>query len=473
MSIKIDEINVKGMGPITEFSKKLSQVNLFYGKNEQGKTFLVEFILKALFRNLKNFNLRPGDYSGNVIISGLDKKPIRFSPGSRDKLEDYLQTTNPGIPPNLSRLLVVKGAELDLDENAGTGISRKIIKSFLSSQTILDNIQGNMSATVKNAVIESGLIVGSNTGELKKRTQSFQQLTNLDDLLDRVNTEFSGGQLSAIQRQSRLLQEQEKSLIKAKRFKAWTLNQELIVIESKIKDLNENNLDQFLEAVKDYDTLQEALKLKQSQFEITREKSFHYEWLQQAIIDYEKLFERAGGVSDNRVVLLAGILIALGLSFLISGLIVSNIQQQLFPGLTFSMIALLPLLAGILIGILQIRKNQKNQSFQVESQELERISESYEQRFDKPLSDIVTLKTTVQAMQADYFKSKSLKDDVEEKKTGLEKLETDINVYLSGFGYKGQKSEKFNEIAEEFKEKRSKLFGLENDNKIELAGLFN
>ena len=51
MGIKIDKISVINLGPIQEFNKELSLLNLIYSPNEKGKTFLTEFIICALFKN--------------------------------------------------------------------------------------------------------------------------------------------------------------------------------------------------------------------------------------------------------------------------------------------------------------------------------------------------------------------------------------------------------------------------------------
>ena len=101
MSIKIEEINAQGIGPIGKFTEKMENVNVIYGSNEQGKTFLVEFILKSLFKNLKEFDLRLGATSGTLLVSGLEKGPVSFSPKARIKIEDYLEKENPGMPANI------------------------------------------------------------------------------------------------------------------------------------------------------------------------------------------------------------------------------------------------------------------------------------------------------------------------------------------------------------------------------------
>ena len=50
MAVRMVEINVKSWGPLTDFRITLGAVNLIYGRNEQGKTHRVEFILRSLFK---------------------------------------------------------------------------------------------------------------------------------------------------------------------------------------------------------------------------------------------------------------------------------------------------------------------------------------------------------------------------------------------------------------------------------------
>ena len=58
MPIAMKEINVQTLGPLSDFQAKLGPFNLIYGPNEHGKTFLVEFILKSLFKSAGSWKLR-------------------------------------------------------------------------------------------------------------------------------------------------------------------------------------------------------------------------------------------------------------------------------------------------------------------------------------------------------------------------------------------------------------------------------
>ena len=125
MPICIKEINVQHLGPIEKLSLKFGIFNLIYGLNEEGKTYLVEFLIRSLFKNQKSWRLRPLRAMGKVVLTGLPEGSVTFSPSSEKKLEDYWEETNIGLPPDFSKLLVVKGAEVEIANVEGRRDSRR------------------------------------------------------------------------------------------------------------------------------------------------------------------------------------------------------------------------------------------------------------------------------------------------------------------------------------------------------------
>ena len=137
MGIKIEQINIKGLGPIREFSRKMGMLNLIYSKNERGKTFITEFLIRSLFKHSSRWaNIRQGG-NGKVVISGLADHPAEFSPDKKEKLEDYWEEQGKGLPPSMAKLLVVKGAEAAIDSD---GLNKHLLKEVLSGINILDTI---------------------------------------------------------------------------------------------------------------------------------------------------------------------------------------------------------------------------------------------------------------------------------------------------------------------------------------------
>jgi hypothetical protein len=152
MPIRLDNISVKNLGPLDTLDIKLGSLNLIYGQNETGKTFLVEFLLGSIFRYASNWNLREIPGKGSVTVSGLTEEPTSFTPTAMKKIEDYWEDDELGLPLNMARLLVVKGGELDLAKTPG-GVNREVLKTMLTSEVLLEHIRKPISKTIQGAVL--------------------------------------------------------------------------------------------------------------------------------------------------------------------------------------------------------------------------------------------------------------------------------------------------------------------------------
>ena len=81
MAVRIEEFTFRDLGPLKgNHHFPLDTFNLIYGKNELGKTFLVEFLLRSLFRSLKTWRIREFKADGKVFLSGLNSDAMEFSP---------------------------------------------------------------------------------------------------------------------------------------------------------------------------------------------------------------------------------------------------------------------------------------------------------------------------------------------------------------------------------------------------------
>ena len=86
MPIHLSKINLNKLGPLGTNSYDLGSLNLFYGKNETGKTFLVEFLLQSIFRQAASWDLRDIPGKGSVTIEGLQEKPVNFTLSAGKKI---------------------------------------------------------------------------------------------------------------------------------------------------------------------------------------------------------------------------------------------------------------------------------------------------------------------------------------------------------------------------------------------------
>jgi len=196
MAVRIAEISLDGLPPQPEMHLFPRRVNLIYGRNEHGKTRLVEFILTSLLRSGQKLNLRPVDANGYVTIAGLPGlEETRFNPRGRARLEDHLPAPDAGLPPQLARLLVVKGAENALEADAPGGLGRTALKEYLSNQGIIDRIQDRIPKNTRQASVADGRLTGPQSGDLKKRKEMLDRLAIIDRLFLEIDAQLSDGPL--------------------------------------------------------------------------------------------------------------------------------------------------------------------------------------------------------------------------------------------------------------------------------------
>ena len=240
MATYINNISIKEIGPISQINQKMGKINLIFGHNEKGKTLLVEFIIKSLFRNTKHWSLRGIYGEGKITVSGLDKSNIDFYPSSSKKIEDFWKLSDKDFPTDFSKLLVVRAAEVELSDENTAGIGVKILKQYLSGEGIIDSIQKKIEDTIKNSKIENGEIIGSNMGDIKKLNKIVADIGKIEDKFNQINTVFSQGELFELKSKKNSLEEQFKELEKAKLHLAYLYDQQLKSINNKIDKLPDN-----------------------------------------------------------------------------------------------------------------------------------------------------------------------------------------------------------------------------------------
>ncbi len=196
MAVRIAEISLEGLPPQPPIHLQPKRVNLLYGRNENGKTRLVEFILASLLRSSAKMSMRKVDAAGFVRVNGVaEAEGLRFSPRGRFKLEDYLPAPQAGLPPQLARLLVVKGAENELQANAPGGLGRTALNEYLSNQGIIDLILERVPKSTQQSQILGGRVSGALTGSVKKRKETLERLAVIEDLFKEIDSQLSDGPL--------------------------------------------------------------------------------------------------------------------------------------------------------------------------------------------------------------------------------------------------------------------------------------
>ena len=282
MSVHIESIQIQKLGPLDSIQFNLGSLNLIYGHNESGKTYLVEFLLQSIFRHAKKWDLRDINAEGSVNIKGLGEQIAEFSPTSSKKIEDYWVQNNNGLPLNMARLLIVKGGELALSTGSPGGVNRDVLKNALTSQALLDQIQEKIQPTIRNAEIIDQKIIGKKQGQLKDHINLQDDLKDIDNLLEEIEQNYSLGPARQIDIQIHDIKEQLNLQNKAKRHLAFLLAKEY---QGLLEQRNELSNDKFLslrDRVRDHNKLTTDRELLTKKINSAQADIDLYHWLESA-----------------------------------------------------------------------------------------------------------------------------------------------------------------------------------------------
>lgn len=320
MAVRIDKIKVNNLGPLPEFEMDLGAVNLIYARNEQGKTHLVEFLIRSLFKKPGFDNLRPFNGRGEVRVSGLSAATTSFTGGPRSrKLEEFLQPTDGGLPASIARMLIVRAGDVAVAKDGPGGVSRAILKEYLSNEGFLDEIKKGIQKTTQDAQLDaSGRFAGRKAGDIGDYEAKKEQLAQIDGLFARLQDIYSGGQRAILAKQLKDIQMELERLETARRHRAWELDQDARRMEADLKQYPRERMETLQSDVRQYQEKKQSILEKQKLLEEKESACEHYAWLVQAVDVYKSF----GGQNLNQpsrktLLLIAGcLLIAVVGSFL-------------------------------------------------------------------------------------------------------------------------------------------------------------
>lgn len=271
MGIKIEKININNLGPISNGTYNLNNINLIFSKNEGGKSILVEFILRSLFNKkfLWGYNRELGN--GKIEISGIDKASKSYSPNSKDKLDKYFEKTLETFQASLPKLLVVKSGEIYIDEGPD-GINIDTLKKLLSSKNILDKIDSKIPTTIQNANFSGNIININSTGDGKTYKElKDTQLLKINKLLEKLNNNKIDEALK-LNNKINDLKDKINNQLNAKKYRAYTLANEKKELENELKKYPDElindvrkNLDEYNKIKGNIDKLNKELSSLTSQ----------------------------------------------------------------------------------------------------------------------------------------------------------------------------------------------------------------
>lgn len=413
--VHILEASARALGPIPEIELAFGPFNLIFGHNERGKTYLVEFLLRSLFKSAGSWDLRELPTGGEVLVSGLSDEAVRFAPESREKLEDYWEREGAGLPLNMARLLVVKGAQLSMVGSDPAGINKAILKEFLSSEAVLDEIQEGISKTVQTAEIVDGRIEGHRRGEISQRKGLMEDIERIDRLFDEIGDRYSGGRRAALAEEIEQLRQSIALQERAKRHRAYALSEELADLERRAQTIPGPELQALRDAFRDLGHQDEILeKKKAEQYQLAGSRD-NFEWAKNALELYEK------HATSIKVKAMPVFIILAALSAIAA--ITAGFLRLPWPMAAFV------LLAAASTGIYIYQQRQQGGNLEAR-EELARIREDYQARFEGSSFNVPALKARLNQLEEDFIRYQGLAEHTSEVEASMEGLDKQVRRYL-------------------------------------------
>jgi len=412
MPVAIQEIHIQNLGPHTHFSTELGKFNLIFGHNEKGKTYLVEFIIRSIFRHANQWNLRTQKGKGKVVLSGLSNgKAVEFSPDSSKKLEDYWDEAKTGLPADFSRLLVVKGAEVEIVDVAG-GVDKNILKRLLSGKNVLETVQKRISKTIQESQIENSVINGPKRGELSAKTKLEENLISLSKLFEQIDRGYSGGKRNMLLDQKRQIEDKIAAMIKAKQYLAYTVDHEVKRLRQEIARIPAETIQEVRSQLTLHRQKDLEYKNKQETQRAAEERSEQYEWLKNARDIYQDSLQKVASKPKPYFLILAVLSV-------LSGGALTFFELPIYAAFS--------LLGVLVFGSLHFKNYQNLLNTAVENQELQNIKNSFAEKFERELTELPLILALLQQMEKDYNNARLLKKQLADDLNQLHVLKLSLS----------------------------------------------
>lgn len=467
MAVKIDRISVKNLGPIKSFVAKFGLLNLIYSRNEKGKTFLTEFIIRSLFKNISRWSyLREGG-RGKIIVSGLEDDAVEFSPSSQKKLENYWEGDEKELSPSMAKLLVVKGGEAGI-ENSEEGISKFLIKEVLSGMNILDRIDNdsNISKTVKSAEVRDNQISIPQRGEGKQYNDIKDELSSVEELFEEIESQYTQGILKTYKIGEKALREKLELLNRAKRHKAYLISEKIKKLEKELSNIPEDELSQLETNLSLYRSKKESYDKLEEKYKDALGKSKDFGWLESALSHYKDLTSKIIKRPGKFLSFIWGILLGtLSISAVAIVLILFN--QEIFGIICF----LIALVYALVLSLVYIRKIYDTLRQAGQSQELNRIKVEFKRRTGKELTDIALLESVLKKQGEHNSQSKIIKEQLDGMNEELQDLHFSINQKIISLTGKEIQEPNWDIIVRDLKQNHGSLRNKIDDEKEKLYKL--
>jgi energy-coupling factor transporter ATP-binding protein EcfA2 len=414
MAIRIDRIKVKRAGPLDkDFELEPGDLNIVYGHNETGKTYIVETMINLLFRtgsrSPAKWNLREWDLGGRIIVSGLEDDPVPLTKTGR-KLEDYWEE-GPGLPRDLSHLLVVKAGETILAEEEEDGVGRGILKNYLFGEGLLDKIAARISTTMQDATVQDRLIHGAQRGEVKTRIQCEERLDSLNALLNDVEEGYASGEVYSLRQKKEAIEVELDKLEKAKRYHAAQLHDQIQALRREKDGLPaEEELSELEADVRIHDSRKVEAETKSATLKALEGTSEDYRWTEKALGDYSEIISKQAVSGPKPILILLALLFFVGA--VVSGFFGLNIPLVICG------------IGALAFFILYYMGTRNALARAGESTELENLKADFSSRFGSELTNKAVLQAKLDKLKENHIRATSLREEVN-------KLTLEINSHKS------------------------------------------
>jgi uncharacterized protein YhaN len=454
MSIHIENINVKNLGPISELTWNLKNINLIYGENERGKSYLVEFLIRCLFKT-SGWKLRDEKGIGKIEVEGLSDEKIDFTPESSEKLEDFLTGRYIGLPPDFSKLLVLRGTNVELGKEDES--DKIMLRRYLSHKEILNAIVEDIQVTVKDCDISGYTITGADRGNLRLRNELESKIKRIENLFIEVGNKFLSGEMKTLENKKIRLKEKYNNLEKAKRWKAFQLSEEIEKLKEKTEKIDEEKIDELISNFNKLKGDKRDLNNYKTELDELKESTKHYKWLDKVIEEYIQYnFDKISPRPRKWILFL--------LSFFV-------ISTAILIAFGFKWFGFGMLFISIGIGTYYIRKILFYVKGTKKREELQNLKDDFRDRFGEELKNLAVMNEKKEIIGKAYNKKEILEERLVEKKKDLSIFESRLREEISDILREKYEKDKWKEKLIEEKDKKRELEGKISDKRSELSGL--
>lgn len=454
MSIRIKELNVKNLGPIKKLNLVLKSINLIYGDNERGKSYLVEFLIRSLFKTA-GWKLRKKTGSGKVLVEGLDDKIIEFSPSKSVKLEDFLSEKYVGLPPDFSKLLIFRSTNVELGEEKES--DKIMLRRFLSHKEIFDKIKDNISKTIIDSKIDGYKIEGAKRAEIQRREDLMEDMRLIDELFQEIENKYMGGERRNLKDEKKKLKNRFDKLEKAKRHISYKISKEIESLEKKATQVDEKSINYLLKQISNLNIAIKKYENKKENLNILLESTKNYKWLKSAISEYEKYnFEEITEKPNIWYNIFFALIFALVVAFTV-------LKSQV--GIIISLLGL----AGIVL--MYKRRYDKFLADAGKRDEILNLKNEFKERFNEKLKNLAIMNEKIKNMEDDYNKREVIQGQLKDEKSEIDNTKLKIVEEMKGLLEKEIVMEKWMEELEKKLEERRRVKEQISDKNVELARL--